>query len=139
MGCTFFGTAGITKLQDISMPKMSDVVEVMTRDGGETFEKTTPARLSSTEDRSVRQAVRALFPASWEVGLRGLDTGRTKDGKLVTCGLYNAASANGRKKRSGIFRVVTDPVSARTEVREAADSGSDKLVAFSNCQALGLF
>ncbi|MER0237989.1 hypothetical protein [Fulvimarina sp. MAC8] len=138
-GCSFFGGIGTVRIPDVSVPKMSEVVDVMTRGGIETFEKTTPAGLNPTQDQSVRQSVRRIFPGSWDVVLKGLDTGRTVDGRLVTCGIYNASSAKSGNKRSGIFRAETDPATNQTVVREAAHSGSNKLAAFSNCQALGLF
>ncbi|MEN3791407.1 hypothetical protein [Fulvimarina sp. MAC3] len=126
-------------MPDIKVPKMSEVADIMTRGGAETLQPTAPASLTPAQDQSVRQAVQQLFPASWAVSLKGLDSGRKADGSLVTCGIYNASKSGGDKTLSGIFRAETDPLTAQTVVREAAHTGGKKLAAFSNCQALDLF
>ncbi|MDY8110839.1 hypothetical protein U0C82_17000 [Fulvimarina sp. 2208YS6-2-32] len=119
-------------------PKMADVVDAMTSTGGERFEKTVPADLTIEQDGSVRRAVLAGFGPNWRMTILGMDTGRRVDGTLVSCGFYNAYRSDGGAKRSGIFRTETDPAEGTTVLREAAHSGSDRFVAFSNCQALGL-
>ena len=138
-GCSFFGGVGSVRMPEISVPKMSEVADMMTRGGTERFQPTAPASLTAGEEQAVRLSVRRLFPDTYDVNLSGLDSGRMADGKLVTCGLYNASSVSGDKKLSGIFRAETDPVTSKTSVREAAHSGGSRLTAFSNCQALALF
>ena len=131
---SLFGLA----MPSLDMPEVN-VTRILTEGGaGEDFSRTTTAPASEGERAAINLAVKGAFPQSWTVRVLGLKTGLSSSGLLMACGIANADKPGGQGGWNGIFRTETNRRTGETRLREIAGGGTDRLVAYSHCQALGL-
>ncbi|MEE2952989.1 MAG: hypothetical protein VYD57_17325 [Pseudomonadota bacterium] len=131
---SLFGLA----MPSLEMPEVN-VTRILTEGGGgEDLSRTTTAQASEAERAAIALAVKSAFPQNWTVRVLGLKTGLSPSGQLMACGIANATKPGGDSGWNGIFRTETTRRTGETRLRQIAGGGTDRLVAYSHCQALGL-
>ena len=122
----------------MALPKGKVGQVLMGESTRESFSATRPVALQPGDQESVRAAVGGAFPAGWKLKILTLRSGVQDNGVIASCGLASAANPNGGAGWSGIYRVDTDPFNHVSRLQEIAGNGSDRVIAYSHCQALDL-
>ncbi|WP_147307937.1 hypothetical protein [Fulvimarina endophytica] len=122
------------------MPDMPGFVDQLSGTSSRSkFEPTVSAALTQGEEQAQRIALTRELPPGWALTILRTNSGSDRRGRIQTCGLYSAASSDGSQKRSGIFRSEIDRSGDAVYLRSLAETGTQKLIVYSNCQKLGLF